>query len=115
MKLFTTLIRLTYRALNKISVSNKTDFYINQDGKTVIVLQKHEIAPGAAGQQEFEINEAADERENNVSGEVAATDVATAGSERRISLFCGANIWWFFAGIFDGFPWWKKHIQGGNG
>lgn len=36
-------------------INEDTDFYMNQDGKIVVVLQKYEIAPGAAGIQEFEI------------------------------------------------------------
>ena len=37
-------------------INEDTKFYINQDGNVVVVLPKYEIAPGAAGSQEFEIN-----------------------------------------------------------
>lgn len=36
-------------------VDDSTKFYMNQDQNPVIVLEKYEIAPGAAGQPEFEI------------------------------------------------------------
>lgn len=36
-------------------INDKTGFYINQNGNIVVVLEKYEIAPGAAGRQEFEI------------------------------------------------------------
>lgn len=38
-------------------INEDTNFYMNQDGKIVVVLQKYEIAPGAAGSQKFNINE----------------------------------------------------------
>lgn len=37
------------------SISDKTNFYINETGNPVIVFDKYEIAIGAAGTQEFEI------------------------------------------------------------
>lgn len=37
------------------SISDDTNFYINQEGNPVIVFQKYEIAAGAAGSPEFEI------------------------------------------------------------
>ena len=33
------------------------NFYINSNGKVVIVFEKYEIAPGYMGIQEFEIDE----------------------------------------------------------
>ena len=36
-------------------INDNTGFYINQNGNIVVVLEKYEIAPGAAGRQEFEI------------------------------------------------------------
>ncbi|MBM6828718.1 DUF3298 domain-containing protein [Anaerotignum lactatifermentans] len=42
------------------SITEDTDFYINQAGNPVIVFQKYEIAPGAAGMPEFEIQSAAE-------------------------------------------------------
>ncbi len=36
-------------------VDESTKFYINDAGNPVIVFEKYEIAPGAAGEQEFEI------------------------------------------------------------
>lgn len=36
-------------------VTSDTGFYVNQTGNPVVVLEKYEIAPGAAGEQEFEI------------------------------------------------------------
>lgn len=37
------------------SISDETNFYINETGNPVIVFDKYEIAIGAAGRQEFEI------------------------------------------------------------
>ena len=37
------------------SISDETKFYINENGNPVIVFEKYEIAPGAAGAVEFEI------------------------------------------------------------
>lgn len=37
------------------SISDESGFYINQAGNPVIVFEKYEIAPGAAGAVEFEI------------------------------------------------------------
>ncbi len=37
-------------------INEDTNFYMNRDGNVVVVLQKYEIAPGAAGSPEFEIN-----------------------------------------------------------
>lgn len=37
-------------------INEDTNFYMNRDGNVVVVLPKYEIAPGAAGSQEFEIN-----------------------------------------------------------
>ena len=36
------------------------DFYINTDGKVVIVFPKYQIAPGSMGTQEFVIEEPID-------------------------------------------------------
>lgn len=36
-------------------VSKDVDFYLNTDGHPVVVLDKYELAPGAAGRLEFEI------------------------------------------------------------
>ncbi len=36
-------------------VDENTKFYINSNGNPVIIFEKYEIAPGAAGSQEFEI------------------------------------------------------------
>lgn len=36
-------------------INENTKFYMNESGNPVIVFKKYEIAPGAAGQQEFEI------------------------------------------------------------
>lgn len=38
-----------------MSISDKTNFYINAEGNPVIVFAKYEIAAGAAGSPEFEI------------------------------------------------------------
>lgn len=45
-------------------IHEDTAFYVNPDGNPVIVLEEYEIAPGAAGQQEFEI---AQERQSSAS------------------------------------------------
>lgn len=37
------------------TIDGSTQFYINQKGNPVIVFDKYEVAPGAFGQQEFEI------------------------------------------------------------
>lgn len=37
------------------SISDETKFYINENGNPVVVFEKYEIAPGAAGAVEFEI------------------------------------------------------------
>lgn len=37
------------------TITPDTNFYINKDGRPVIVFEKYEIAPGAYGIQEFEI------------------------------------------------------------
>lgn len=39
------------------SVSEETRFYVNAVGNPVIVFEKYEVAPGAAGEVEFEIKE----------------------------------------------------------
>jgi len=36
-------------------INENTKFYMNEAGNPVIVFEKYEIAPGAAGQQEFQI------------------------------------------------------------
>lgn len=36
-------------------IEEDTKFYVNHAGNPVIVFERYEIAPGAAGQQEFEI------------------------------------------------------------
>ena len=36
-------------------VTEDTKFYINEAGNPVVVFEKYEIAPGAAGRPEFEI------------------------------------------------------------
>ncbi len=36
-------------------INENTKFYMNETGNLVIVFEKYEIAPGAAGQQEFQI------------------------------------------------------------
>lgn len=36
-------------------IDEKTNFYMNQNGNPVVVLEKYTIAPGAAGEQLFEI------------------------------------------------------------
>lgn len=36
-------------------INENTKFYMNETGNPVIVFEKYEIAPGAAGQQEFQI------------------------------------------------------------
>lgn len=36
-------------------ITGDTKFYMNQDGYPVVVFEKYEIAPGAFGEQEFEI------------------------------------------------------------
>ncbi len=41
------------------TVSDSTKFYVNEDGKAVVVFGQYEIAPGSAGQIEFEITGAA--------------------------------------------------------
>lgn len=38
-------------------ISEDQKFYINKEGKLVIVFDKYEIAPGSAGEPEFEINQ----------------------------------------------------------
>lgn len=37
-------------------IDKKTKFYMNSEGNPVIVFEKYEIAPGAAGVQEFEVS-----------------------------------------------------------
>ena len=37
-------------------IKDNQKFYINKDGKVVIVFDKYEIAPGYMGQQEFVID-----------------------------------------------------------
>ncbi|CUX63401.1 Anti-sigma-V factor RsiV [Clostridium sp. C105KSO15] len=39
-----------------VSISDETKFYMKDNGNPVIVFDKYEIAPGAAGAVEFEIN-----------------------------------------------------------
>ena len=36
-------------------LDENTKFYMNDSGNPVVVFEKYEIAPGAAGPQEFEI------------------------------------------------------------
>ena len=40
----------------RIMLGENTKFYIGANGNPVIVFDKYEIAPGAFGIQEFEIN-----------------------------------------------------------
>ena len=37
------------------TITDETNFYINENGNPVVVFDKYEIAPGAYGEQEFEI------------------------------------------------------------
>lgn len=46
---------IEYRTEGWQGVDEDTKFYLNQDQNPVIVLEKYEVAPGAAGQLEFEI------------------------------------------------------------
>lgn len=45
-------------------VSEDTKFYLNQNGNPIVVLEKYEIAPGAAGALEFEIGKTDDAAEH---------------------------------------------------
>ena len=36
-------------------ISENTDFYLNQDGQAVVVIERYKAACGAAGQLEFVI------------------------------------------------------------
>lgn len=44
------------------TVSDDTKFYINQNGNPVVVFGRYEIAPGSAGQIEFEITDGTEEK-----------------------------------------------------
>lgn len=44
------------------TVSDDTKFYINQNGNPVVVFGRYEIAPGSAGQIEFEITDRTEEK-----------------------------------------------------
>lgn len=48
-------------------VDADTSFYVDSDGVPVIVLEQYEIAPGAAGQQEFRISEEEESLESEES------------------------------------------------
>lgn len=43
----------------EMTIDETTDFYINEAGNPVVVFDRYEVAPGAAGRPEFEIGKAA--------------------------------------------------------
>lgn len=46
---------VSYFEEKPLEITENTKFYMNQDGYPVVVFEKYEIAPGAFGEQEFEI------------------------------------------------------------
>ena len=47
--------KLENNKFNFKSISNKTNFYVNEKGKLTLVFDKYEVAPGYMGMVEFSI------------------------------------------------------------